>query len=482
MHAVLKTKDILREIFRHLRPDVLDSDKNDAATPYHAALACKQFLPHALDALWFSMDTLLPLLALIPNSSMMSSDDNALVLNGVLCKEDLEVFDTYARRVHEYIRLLKRGANGIRACVMMDLLDCLGRRCLLPNLRVLRINPQKRELSNSYCFFLSPTLEHLQIQTSPSSEFSFFLPHLVRSAPSLRHLEIYHPTIPANLLHLIARIPKLQTLGTSNNFVICPDTFSTLFPFAEHLNSWTADTVVFRPSTQNSAYLYPPRFSALRELELKEPVDADEILTLFSRGLFPKLDILSLFVPAYDRRHGNPAQYKASWSKVCSIILGDRYKLRTLHLQGDFTSRQITDESKMPLEDLFASTTAHGLVGLSIVMPKLLKCLTPTSIDHLCTRFPSLADLYINVDEPDFISFDALTVLARRLPLLSTLDIGIDGSVLTDPPTVPILSHRLSELSLDKAVIDDPFLFAHYIDRLFPFCTIEESDLELADE
>lgn len=64
MHAALKLNETLREIFGHIygTPDA----KRDL---YHAALVCKPFLPHALDVLWYSIDTLRHLIALIPHTS-----------------------------------------------------------------------------------------------------------------------------------------------------------------------------------------------------------------------------------------------------------------------------------------------------------------------------------------------------------------------------------------------------------------------------
>jgi hypothetical protein len=69
MHIALRTDDILQEVFGHLRAHYV-SEKRDIATLYRAALACKHFLPHALDALWCSVDTLEPLLYLIPRSNV----------------------------------------------------------------------------------------------------------------------------------------------------------------------------------------------------------------------------------------------------------------------------------------------------------------------------------------------------------------------------------------------------------------------------
>lgn len=73
MHAALKINDILREIFIHIRED--DDSKK---TTYCAAFVCKQFSLHALDVLWFSLETLRPLIALIPNSTAPSYSVSAV--------------------------------------------------------------------------------------------------------------------------------------------------------------------------------------------------------------------------------------------------------------------------------------------------------------------------------------------------------------------------------------------------------------------
>lgn len=66
MHAALNITEILREIFAHI--SAITVHRRDL---YHAALVCKQFLPHALDMIWHSIDThtLRHLIALIPHTS-----------------------------------------------------------------------------------------------------------------------------------------------------------------------------------------------------------------------------------------------------------------------------------------------------------------------------------------------------------------------------------------------------------------------------
>lgn len=75
MHAALRIDDILSQIFGHIRdtlcvenPDISVYRRRDLATAYHAALVCKAFRPHALDALWFWMEELEPLFDLLPEN------------------------------------------------------------------------------------------------------------------------------------------------------------------------------------------------------------------------------------------------------------------------------------------------------------------------------------------------------------------------------------------------------------------------------
>lgn len=74
MHVALETDDIICEIFGHVRRYA----SKDTLTPYHAALVCKGFSPHALDALWFSMKTIETLKALIPDTLKVPLDNVSL--------------------------------------------------------------------------------------------------------------------------------------------------------------------------------------------------------------------------------------------------------------------------------------------------------------------------------------------------------------------------------------------------------------------
>ena len=71
-NVVLTSPDILREVFNWLNPSKIRSSVDSGErkvlkrTLFSAALACQAFCPHALDQLWWTLDKLVPLLALLP--------------------------------------------------------------------------------------------------------------------------------------------------------------------------------------------------------------------------------------------------------------------------------------------------------------------------------------------------------------------------------------------------------------------------------
>lgn len=67
--SVLDNEDVLHCIFEHFRTfDPFDSQANNRSNTHllWAALACKAFLDPALNVLWKSINTFLPLLKLLP--------------------------------------------------------------------------------------------------------------------------------------------------------------------------------------------------------------------------------------------------------------------------------------------------------------------------------------------------------------------------------------------------------------------------------
>lgn len=275
-------------------------------------------------------------------------------------------------------------------------------------------------------------------------------------------------------MHLTSRLPKLQLLESWNGYTISPTSSASSIPFAEHIETWRLGALSIESPESPPATI---QFPVLTSLELKAHLTSSNITPLFSQSLFPKLTRFTFNAPPYDFRPETADLYKESWLNLCSLIFKQPLEFLSIRKYDDDDEDPVV-ETQMPLENFFASVkTAHPLTTLWMAEPRLLKPLTNSSIDRLCTAFPKLTDLYLHCYASTLASFEIVALLAQRLPQLKSLDIGIDGSSLSDPPTVPILSHRLETLCLQNSMVGYTFWFARYIDRLFPFATIKSFPL-----
>ncbi|KAJ6570409.1 hypothetical protein B0H10DRAFT_2107939 [Mycena sp. CBHHK59/15] len=91
----LDNLDILCEIVRYGHGEAANAQPGDSALP-RLALVCRAFCEPALDALWRSMGSLLPLLKLLPSFQEVKG---VYVLLGPLQAEDWVRFDFYAKKV-----------------------------------------------------------------------------------------------------------------------------------------------------------------------------------------------------------------------------------------------------------------------------------------------------------------------------------------------------------------------------------------------
>jgi hypothetical protein len=72
-NSFLKNPDLMAKTFSHLQ---VENDKKNRRCFLNAALTCKYFLDVALDALWEELDSLVPLLKLLPG---LQVEDDAYV-------------------------------------------------------------------------------------------------------------------------------------------------------------------------------------------------------------------------------------------------------------------------------------------------------------------------------------------------------------------------------------------------------------------
>ncbi|KDR85791.1 hypothetical protein GALMADRAFT_218880 [Galerina marginata CBS 339.88] len=100
--AVLENFDLLENIFSFFEPP---SDVSSASWALslpgrqallNAALTCKVFVDPAMDILWRSMDSLTPLVKILPTFVMIGTE---YTVNGAILDSHLRRVDDYARRI-----------------------------------------------------------------------------------------------------------------------------------------------------------------------------------------------------------------------------------------------------------------------------------------------------------------------------------------------------------------------------------------------
>lgn len=507
MEKVLRTNELIQEIFGHLHvlgdEGGVEEFYDGAGTLYNAALSCKRFKTHALDTLWYSSYDLTYLMRLIPNfkvsqfllmvcwhqRSHLTISQGISYLTGPLNKSDLSTFDRYARRIKEYYEYDSEISTRYRVPVILQLLQCLNRHHLLPNLRHLYIYCLDREQESSHfnSFLMCPSLRYLSMAFDHHRHIESSFPHIVQLAPYLRRLEIMNVSVPEYLLPLISRFRSLQELSATNDFTVSSETFSSTFPFADQLKMWRLNSIVINPgdlSRSRSLGSTGHQFSALQELKLEAPKSIGALSEVFAHNLFPRLKTLFINVKVEftDARNGG-------WAKLFLALFSTKNCLQHI------TIRQWHDsaEYRFPPGDIdifapLANAEPQDLKELIVQLP-VKKSLPTSSIRTLVGVFPHLTRLEIPKTQ---ILFADLVLLAQGLPHLLDLSIGVDGRalpiyndidasrllpyglkkhtvvLLDDRNAPPLLSHGLKTIFLENSDIGHPVVFARWLDRLFP--------------
>ncbi|KAF9484254.1 hypothetical protein BDN70DRAFT_825915 [Pholiota conissans] len=163
--------DILDDICEYLSYDC-DADTEDIhlsrRTLLRLALTCKAFLEPALDRLWRSLDSLFPLLKILP---AFGKSDGTYVLRGTISEADWARFDWYARRIRKFSYMRDPDSLDIAMHVYFRLAQ-LCSSPILPSLRHLQCpsTSQGDFLISGICLFLSPSLQTLEFENISSVE------------------------------------------------------------------------------------------------------------------------------------------------------------------------------------------------------------------------------------------------------------------------------------------------------------------------
>ncbi|KAG6905335.1 hypothetical protein DXG01_003391 [Tephrocybe rancida] len=188
--------DILTEIFENLN-DPIDGPPSPRLRSkqqlYRAALTCKAFRDPALDALWKYMDTITPLLQMLPAVEIIN---NTYTLCEEIQDADLQRFTSYSKKIRVFA--LQNHLPSISPFA-------LSRMTLLPSLKKLICVSLNFLMMPATPFLLSPTLETVELRDISVNHTNVrpFMYAMQQIVPDLKYFVIRGPSSPQTWEHLL---------------------------------------------------------------------------------------------------------------------------------------------------------------------------------------------------------------------------------------------------------------------------------------
>ncbi|KAF6754258.1 hypothetical protein DFP72DRAFT_899780 [Ephemerocybe angulata] len=222
--AVLSNYELLTSIFCCLLPwDPASMGREEVRTGRmqlrDAALACKAFRGPALACLWTYLDSLIPLVKVLPNVQLVG---NTYSFHGHI--PDDCALRKYARHIRVIdLRATLLAPQGTAPTVSPHVYVLMAKELegkpLFPALRKVYVQAQA-DLTNELAalpLIFAPSVESLTF-SGPSIEQAFFesycFPLAVKEMGSLKHLALKHETldVPASVINAIGELQTLETL------------------------------------------------------------------------------------------------------------------------------------------------------------------------------------------------------------------------------------------------------------------------------
>ncbi|KAH6901876.1 hypothetical protein BKA70DRAFT_676417, partial [Coprinopsis sp. MPI-PUGE-AT-0042] len=207
-----------------------DTKQEECADLYHLALVCKSFKGPALNRIWESMSSCIPLLDLLPH---LEEVDEKMYFYGNLANSS---FCEYANRVKK-LRLISSKEYGLKFSdklfseqVFSRLSKELNGSPLLPNLRrmeISRLNAVTKALLPLLYYENLESLEYTPKGSSAAHLHQFVFPSLQEYSPALSKLTVtieepietpFFPTLILNSVFSLARLRHLEVRAIATLF------------------------------------------------------------------------------------------------------------------------------------------------------------------------------------------------------------------------------------------------------------------------
>ncbi|KAF8869805.1 hypothetical protein BD779DRAFT_642864 [Infundibulicybe gibba] len=486
-HTVaLSNQDILREIFCYLASNSDDpANSENKATLFRAALTCKAMTEPALDYLWWSISSFMPLLKLLRNFQVVQDGNNTLAFCNSFSEEDWTRFDYHAKRVREF-----HHCTALTQKIDTSALFLLGqcRPAIFPNLRrVVWTAP----LSPLITLLASSTLAYVDIKTNESGDNAIIMTFMSALSHRTKSLTdaIFRGVLSKSCLALVPNISSLVTIVVPDLGASITMTFLNGLGAMERLQNLHID--IKNPAI--APIMFPDRlgFPELRTLNISGPFD---IVHKFITGIASE-QMTSILVSSHSNANGTLARAIPSEPDtrnppdILDLLgyIGNRWPyLSRIGVDLPNTTPKYPDATSLTLFQPLRGCRALTSISMNAFMRPPSSDQDIIDIGHL---WPAVQTLKIpfsplpkpiappgaNIPRPQHTPTTlGLRLLAQLCPHLTTLQLSLDTSGLPEITGEP-LTHGLQVLSVGDSSVEDAYLVATHLDCLFPLLRTVET-------
>ncbi|TFK64672.1 hypothetical protein BDN72DRAFT_963062 [Pluteus cervinus] len=419
-----------------------------------AALSCRRFTSSALAILWRTMDSLGPLLSLLPIVDHCGQH----ILASNIAPETWARFDLYRNLVR--VLTLSRGSQHIiggkwyldAVWTIVIVLKPVPLPCL--HTLIIPVFDNTVPLKSFSPFLTSPHLQHLQVgkvaDRGPFIAFCSLIQHVGQRR--LQSIAIGSDLLVKNLNLIIT--PELRSLRVRLVIKTTPSHMLSNLPSLRHLHLWIAGEV-------DSGRVLLPSLESLHLSGTRESVSG------FLSSCVCDLQALFITLPP----DWNLPDRPGDTPKLLLQIVANKWPYSLRHFEIDCTTH------RRPSNDLWGNfmETIQPIMDLPLLTLRFLNSLFKLGSDvpiiTLASHFRQIQSIFLPPSEG--LTFSELYKLAVDSPQLQHL--GVSVNLQGDQPQ-PSINHGLKTLHVLKSrLVGPPENIALGLDRIFPTLTKIES-------
>ncbi|KAJ7255506.1 hypothetical protein B0H12DRAFT_1233107 [Mycena haematopus] len=482
MHPVLLLDDVLRQIL-DLCPKL--------CLPV-VARTCKSWRDPALDGIWSHLESLVPLLHLIPS---------LICVGGVYDVEgpvDLSVFNSYAYRIKH---ITQRHNTRFNPKLLWAL---CANGTPLTRLTTTRLSSTDPDCVPAV-LSLSPGLRQLDLdfgfkKKGPDIHDDYF-ETLIRVATSIERVRL-RGLADQRLNSGIAQMSHLRSLSLRTGAFLTAETLAAISTFpslseleieAGHIDIDALVEAWSLPASKCPTYRdsTPAHFRALKRLHICAGAPLLELVL----KTIPSPSLNTLRIEATTPAGSPPVD----WSGLFDLITNHAIHNLTIEQHLDAIDTIAATNASTGAQHTYSThnnritfDTMRGLAPL-----RHLRCLTVDTtfipdlsdqdIEELARWWPGLAHLDLgslhlseclpSTDSPR-ATLACLRAFASWMPKLQTLILPVDFSVVPLPMTPPVKSSTLLRATFSSSTPPNPSATAHYLHNVFPRLTVVDGTHE----